>query len=550
MVRRRAFGGEVGCARYVWLGALCLACAAAFAITSVGSTPAIAAPLATVAGVVASGQSADIPPYPRECATNLSSYPAVADCLIHGPFVHVSISPRIVAFGQTISITMSTGLPACTPQLTNECYSAIGVIHERVLPATRFAQALSPNLDHPSGCVTVQNACQAVSGGVTERFKVEPSTFDGSGTPGGWVAVAVAANMNVSGTGLASAEAAFFVSPNACPATVAASLDYKTGKTLVHYRVDHITRGCKTLELTANRHHIATISDASRSSSGVGTLDTRECTVKLELSSPTASAGVTLGDGDDGKVFWTSGDPKGPDGETLRKGDPLCAGEHGAGYRYTPIPGSPGPSATPIYAGYFADVESGLEQHLQLHVDDGSAIWFLIGSFGAGIGHGDCPPTCNYGEGTPIEAGGIVVPSAHINLLGTVTARSVTLGLGNGRTASITPPQPAPSEFFPGGQNPVIGKPNLEVVAAPTLNSLPCTGFVELPATRATINGKVTLTRCAIGANGQVTIDGDVDGTGAIAALGNITIRGPIDVETDLLETLTSPGDISLLGAG
>lgn len=168
-----------------------------------------------VAATVRAGAAAAIPRFPRECPVNLSSYPADADCLVHGPYVHVSISPRVVHFGQTIAITMSAGLPPCTTTRTDRCYSSIGVIHERVLPTSRFAEATSPDFSDPRGCQRlldeITSPCKAAGMSVTERFKVKPSTADGTGTPGGWVAVA--AVMNVSGEGLNTAEGAFYASP-------------------------------------------------------------------------------------------------------------------------------------------------------------------------------------------------------------------------------------------------------------------------------------------------------------------------------------------------
>jgi hypothetical protein len=127
--------------------------------------------------------------------------------------------------------------------------------------------------------------------------------------------------------------------------------------------------------------------------------------------------------GTDGTVIYANGDVTGPDGETLRTGDPLCTGENGAGYTFSDGSafGAPPPTQKPRYDGYFGDVDKNLEQDLKLHVGSDGALWFGIGTFGSSVEHGNCVPgsqMCNIGAGEPLTGGVIDVPAAHINVTG------------------------------------------------------------------------------------------------------------------------------------
>jgi hypothetical protein len=243
--------------------------------------------------------------------------------------------------------------------------------------------------------------------------------------------------------------------------------------------------------------------------------------------------------GTDGTVIYAKGDVTGPEGETLSTGDPLCTGENGARYPITDESNS-------VYV-----LDTSLEHDLKLHVGSDGALWFGIGTFGP--------------ASPPLTGGVIDVPAAHINVIGAIAARRLVLGLGNGQTVTLQPPETAPADLYPADEaNPVAGKGdpnNLEKITKNPERGGPFTGFVAIIPTREVIAGATQFNRAFFGANGSVDFQGGIPGfglgdplgglrpsNGAVIARGNITVSGPIDLETDNVVAFVSLGTVSLLG--
>jgi hypothetical protein len=135
------------------------------------------------------------------------------------------------------------------------------------------------------------------------------------------------------------------------------------------------------------------------------------------------------------------------------------------------------------------------------------------------------------------------------------------LGLGDGQTVTLQPPETAPAAFYPADDtDPEAGSPNLQTIAINPLERLPLTGYGAIIPTREIVTGATYLNRGVIGANGSIDFqggflgDGDLHpdvldpSVGEVVARGNITVSGPIYFRAEDLVAFLSLGSISLLG--
>jgi hypothetical protein len=74
-------------------------------------------------------------------------------------------------------------------------------------------------------------------------------------------------------------------------------------------------------------------------------------------------------------------------------------------------------------------------------------------------------------------------------------------------------------------------------------------GFAAFYANGATVTGPTTVNNAFIGASGAINVDGGIRSFGAAIARGDITAKGPVDVQSDFNVILVGSGTVSLLGA-
>lgn len=111
--------------------------------------------------------------------------------------------------------------------------------------------------------------------------------------------------------------------------TLRAPLRYRTGETVIDYRITGVTLDCGPVDLAVDGRVAKTLPDDPSTQSG-------QLVVKKRICNPTVVAiqGDKTSENDegqpaDGKVLIAN-DVTGPEGEQLRAGDDLCAGENGA----------------------------------------------------------------------------------------------------------------------------------------------------------------------------------------------------------------------------
>ncbi len=350
-----------------------------------------------------------------------------------------------------------------------------------------------------------------------------------------------------------------FTGTLSCAASLSGALRYATGQTVIDYRVSDLSTRCGpadvSLRLGAQVEGAARqLSTSTASEAGSFVIDHRLCRqFTVIVGRPGDSnheAEVRLGEDDtDGTVIYASGDVTGPDGETLRTGDPLCGGENGAGYTFGTDVSS---TQQPRLPQDFKKVAESLERTLKLHVGSDGALWFDIGGFSLRADRGDeklCGD-CTVAGGPTVTPGVLDVPAAHIKVIGVIAGRRLVLGLGNGRTVSLKTPNGAPSELSEG--TPVAGEQRL---TQSPVDQGEFAGFVDLIPTRTVVLGRAALNGAVLYAFGSADFEGGLAGdsqiarsSGAVIAQGDITVQGPVDLETDDLIAFLTRGTVSLLG--
>jgi hypothetical protein len=523
---------------------------------------AAAAVTVLVAASAAAGSAVGrIPRYPPTCAPFVNSGLTVPYCRVNVPGVTVTVSPQVVRVGQEVAVTLSTSWTPCPGGNLSQpfpCYLSGRIVSVRPIfqkgdtspsppvPTLALDQKRTKCSD-PNGYVC------AMRGSFTWYFRVTGQPNDH------WVGVNAEPDggdpwgFNAAG-GATSTDAAFWVAgPRPCAPQLAGSLAYRTGQTVIRYEVKDVSSACRNLALTAPGGIVKTL--PSRASSGELVLGKRLCgPIELHLGDSGGFASLaTLGEGSDGNVLYAHGDVTGPEGEQLRTGDELCTGEGGATFSWPSSAGlgAPPPSVLPRYGMYFAGLSPrGLERALKLRVGPTGALWFGIGTFGSEIAHpnGCSTQYCNAAAGEPVTGGLIDVPAAHVFVYGAIDAPRLVLGLGQGRSVTLKPPEPALPGWFSPGRIPFDDRPNLQTVKQnPWPKLAPLTGFAVCTAAREVFEAPL-LVNGALGGAGRLDFRSGLSGKGAVAARGDITVRGTIALGADFVATLVSLGTIRLLG--
>ena len=96
---------------------------------------------------------------------------------------------------------------------------------------------------------------------------------------------------------------------NACSPLINGSLRYKTGETVINYRVRDIKRRCGGIAVTAAGFVLAHLRDHPATQSGHFILHVRDCGhIILTVATPRLRNTTLLGQGTDGKVAYAKGE--------------------------------------------------------------------------------------------------------------------------------------------------------------------------------------------------------------------------------------------------
>ena len=262
---------------------------------------------------------------------------------------------------------------------------------------------------------------------------------------------------------------------------------WETGRTVFDYSISGVKSECGPVSLRI-AGVAKTISADAPSVSGQLSVPQRVCETTASARQRGAEAGGPIGRPAQGTVIYGR-DLTGPDGEQLTAGDQLCSAE---------------------FAARISMTEQNAFTTGGLRVGANGVGYIDLGIRGMAL------------EDRP----------AGVQVTGLIMARVLELGLGDHEHVDVTPPAVGPG--FSSWAD-IGATHNIQTLSSPSYSHV-CglTGFAET-STQVTFNNCPTFTfnRGYIGSGQSVTINGNVEGLGAVRATGAITVTGHVELTAD-----------------